>query len=157
SWHFFRTNRALMMLHTLLLALAAAAAPAAEVRSCQPASLQIRVTDRTGAPLASAHVKVEGRGARQGTTNAAGCATFNNLTAGKDMLRVDRDAFITLEKEFTGVAGRPTVVAAALSPATPAAPSGPAGPSRVLSIPDLAERQLIAREPVKESPIGCSG
>jgi uncharacterized RmlC-like cupin family protein len=32
-----------------------------------------------------------------------------------------------------------------------------AGSPKVISIPDLAERQLIGREPIKESPLGCSG
>jgi hypothetical protein len=31
------------------------------------------------------------------------------------------------------------------------------GPPRILSIPDMAERSLSGRDPVKTIPIGCSG
>jgi len=83
------------------------------------------------------------------------------MRAGKYMMRAERETFVTLEKEFTVVAQRPTYVMAALSPAPAApiarAPSMAAGSPRVISIPDLAERQLIGREAIKESPLGCSG
>ncbi len=134
----------------------------AATASCRPGSLQIRVTDRSGAPLTAVRISVQGTSAREGKTDAAGCVTFNNMRAGKYMLRAERETFVTLEKEFTVVAQRPTYVMASLSPSPAAAAAAraaapAAGSPKVISIPDLAERQLIGREAIKESPLGCSG
>jgi Carboxypeptidase regulatory-like domain len=105
------------MVATLLLFLFAAAPQTRGASStCQPGRLQIRVTDRAGTPLGSAHVKVEGVAETEGVTNTGGCVTFNALKAGRYLVRVDRDAFITLEKEFRIVPGRAVRVVAALSP-----------------------------------------
>jgi len=87
--------------------------------TCQPGTLQIRVTDRVGKPLGFAHVTIQGAAQREGETNAAGCVTFNELKAGVYLVRVNRDAFITLEKDFRIVRGRRARVVAALSPETP--------------------------------------
>jgi len=87
--------------------------------TCQPGSLQIRVPDRAGKPLRYAHIKVQGS-AIEGETNAAGCVTFNELKAGRYLVRVRRDAFITLEKEFRIIPGRSARVVAALSREAPA-------------------------------------
>jgi hypothetical protein len=116
------------MVATLLLLLFASAPETRGASStCQPGTLQIRVTDRVGRPLASAHVKVEGLAKTEGETNAAGCVTFKKLKAGTYLVRVNRDAFITLEKAFRIVPGRPARVVAALSPGAPrpASPSEP--------------------------------
>ena len=151
------------MFHLIAAALLATAPSAgAASASCRPASLQVRVTDRSGAPLTAVRITVQGISAREGKTDAAGCVTFDNMRAGKYMLRAEREMFVTLEKEFTVVAQRPTYVMTALSPApmasvAPRAPSMAAGSPKVISIPDLAERQLIGREAIKESPLGCSG
>jgi hypothetical protein len=108
------------MVATLLLLLLTAAPHSSGVSStCQPGALQIRVTDRTGKPLGFAHIKVQGVGQREGDTNAAGCVTFNELEAGVYLVRVKRDAFITLEKEFRIVPGQSARVVAALSPKAP--------------------------------------
>ena len=148
------------MFHLIVAALLTAPSAGAATAGCRPASLQIRVTDRSGAPLTAVRVTVQGTSAREGKTDATGCVSFDNMRAGKYMLRAERETFVTLEKEFTVVAQRPTYVMAALSP-SPAAiarmPSMTAGSPKVISIPDLAERQLIGREAIKESPLGCSG
>ena len=125
----------------------------------QVSSVEVRVTDRSGAPLKSARVAVEGISQRAGTTPATGRMTFLSVRVGHYVLRVERDGFIPLEKEFTVVAGRPALVGAALSPAVIPAPvvTRPVGNTRVLSIPDFLEKQLIGKEMVKESALGCSG
>jgi hypothetical protein len=117
------------------------------------------VTDRSGTPVASASAKVDGISERAGETDAAGRVVFWNMTPGSYKLRVEHDTFITLEKEFTVRRGQTTTVWAALSPAGSSRSGTLAGPSipRLISIPELAERELIGREPHKESPIGCSG
>jgi hypothetical protein len=108
------------MVATLLLFLFTAAPHSrAASPTCQPGTLQIRVTDRVGKPLGFAHIKIQGVAQREGETNAAGCATFNELEAGVYLVRVKRDAFITLEKEFRIVPGQSARVVAALSREAP--------------------------------------
>jgi hypothetical protein len=108
------------MVATLLLFLVTAAPHSHGVSStCQPGALQIRVTDRAGKPLGFAHIKVQGAAQFEGDTNAAGCVTFNELKAGRYLVRVRRNAFITLEKDFRIVPGQSARVVAALSPEEP--------------------------------------
>jgi len=115
------------MVATLLLLLFASAPETSSASpACRPGMLQIRVTDRVGTPLASAHVKVKGIAETEGETNAAGCVTFNKLKAGTYLVRVNRDAFITLEKAFRIRPGRSAHVVAALSPEAPR-PASPMG------------------------------
>jgi mannose-6-phosphate isomerase-like protein (cupin superfamily) len=84
---------------------------------------------------------------------------------------VQRDGFITLEKEATVRAGAPYLVEVALSPAPPAPPApkpqpSPAQPvpalaaglARALAIDDaLLRARLPGREPVERLSVGCSG
>jgi mannose-6-phosphate isomerase-like protein (cupin superfamily) len=124
-------------------------------------NVDIAVTDRGGAPLKGARVTISGSSERDGVTTALGHLMILNVKVGAYMLRVEREQYIPLEKEFIVRAGRPMAVSASLSIAPPPPPprvvSGPVGNPRVISIPDFAERQLIGKEAVKESPISCSG
>ena len=81
------------------------------------ATVNVWVTDRRGNPLPSAQVMVNGVTERTGRTNNAGRVVFTNMQAGDYVLRVERDKFITLEKDFA-VNGqtRSTHVVAAVSP-----------------------------------------
>ena len=154
---------------TPLLLLAALAAGPQTPNTAQPrrvttATVDVSVTDRSGVPLKDARVMIDGNSERDGVTSALGRLTIYNVKAGSYMLRVERAQYITLEKEFVVRAGVPVAVSASLSsapppppPAPPRAVTGPIGNPRVISIPDLAERQLIGKEAVKESPISCSG
>jgi hypothetical protein len=105
---------------------AATAAPAIQTT----ATVNVLVTDRHGKPISSAHVMVNGASEREGNTNRAGRVVFTNLETGAYMLRVERDRFITFEKDFTvsGQAGSLPVVAA-ISPVA----SLPARPSKALA------------------------
>lgn len=149
------------MSHTILLiVLAAASQTRGAIPVRQPASVGIRVTDRAGAPVDAARVTVHGPAEREGGTDTSGFVTFINMKPGTYLLRVERAAFVTLEKEFTVVQGRAATVNVVLSPSdqrTTAAAAIAVGNPHVLSIPDFAERELIRQEPTKESPIGCSG
>jgi hypothetical protein len=81
------------------------------------ATVNVWVTDRRGNPLPSAQVVVNGVMERAGRTNSAGRVVFTNMQAGDYILRVERDKFITFEKDFS-VQGqaRSTHVVAAVSP-----------------------------------------
>lgn len=91
------------------------------------ATVNVWVTDRRGNPLPSAQVMVNGVTERTGRTNNAGRVVFTNLQAGDYILRVERDKFITFEKDFAvhGQTGS-THVIAAVSPLS----SLPARPAR---------------------------
>ena len=139
----------------------------------KPAVLEIRVTDRMGAPLDGADVAAEGPLGRKGATDRNGSLTFKSLTAGTYRFRIERQGYVPLEKEVVVRAGAMESVEAALSAAPPpppepkpapppppvvvAPPPLPVGQPRALSIPELFEKQPLGRDALKESAIGCSG
>lgn len=150
-------------------------APAAPRRAA-PASvtLQVKVTNRSGAPLQGAKVIAEGPVSRDGETDATGSVSFRGVSNGTYRVRAEHEQSIALEKELVIRAGAPTSLEFALSAAPPAAPppepapapapepapatpAAAAGDPRVLSIIDLAERSLSGRDAVKLVPVGCSG
>jgi mannose-6-phosphate isomerase-like protein (cupin superfamily) len=151
--------------------------PAAQAPARRPATgtatMQVRVTDRTGTPADGVQVTAEGPVSREGTSDASGQVQFRTLPNGTYRLRASGDEFITLEKEVAVRSGSNAPIELALSPApappppapTPEPPPAPAttntdavaGDPRVLSIADLAERSLSGREPVKLVPVACSG
>ena len=107
-----------MMSSLCLFLLASALSPAVQATPAVEATstANVLVTDRLGKPLPSARVVVfNGESEREGKTNDAGRVVFTNMKAGDYMLRVERDTFITFEKEFV-VYGQwqwtPAVVAA---------------------------------------------
>ncbi len=152
-------------------------AVAAPVRRPTPAgsTLQIRVTDRSGAPAVGVAVSAEGPVRRDGVTDASGAALFRTMSAGTYRVRAEGEGFVTFEKEVVlrtvPVTMEMALSAAAPPPPPPPAPApaapppapapvavtGPAGEPRTLSIPDMAERSLSGRDPVRLFPIGCSG
>lgn len=147
------------------------APPATTKKPAPTATLELKVTDRLGAPLAGAEVRVEGPSAREGRTEADGTVTFRNMSGGTYRARVDREGYVTLEKETALKAGAPTVLEAALSPAPPAAAPPPppakteapspelaAGLARALAINDeLVRTRLPGKQPVERLAVGCSG
>ena len=151
--------------------------PAATTPARRPAAggttLQIKVTDRSGVPAADVAVSAEGPVSREAVTDASGIALFRTMSAGTYRVRAGGDKFVTFEKEVV-VRTTPATTEMALSAAPPppepvAAPAppppapapvavtGPAGEPKALSIPDMAERSLSGRDPVRTFPIGCSG
>lgn len=140
----------------------------------KPAAVELSVTTMAGMTIPGATVKAEGPTSRAGTTGPDGRIVFENLPAGTYRFRVERDAFVTLEKEILVWAGSRMPAQAVLSAGTatpaPAAPpppapaptmSGPvlkAGEPRVLSLTDdIAEKLIREKDPVAERQLGCSG
>jgi len=136
-----------------------------------PASVEIRVTDRSGAPAADARVIADGPVHRDATTDSNGIVTFRMMTPGTYRFHAEGDGFIALEKETAIKNGPAQTLEFSLSPAPPVKappppPPAPAAPAQLnlrpgspvaLSIPDMAERSLRGTDPVKRLPIGCSG
>jgi hypothetical protein len=140
------------------------------------ATVQVRVTDRTGAPAAGVQVTAEGPISREGVTDAGGQVQFRTMSSGTYRFRASHDRFITLEKEVAiraGATNAPIELSLSAAPPPPAAPepapapapvqtasnapAAKAGDPRVLSIADLAERSLSGRDAVKTVPVACSG
>ena len=121
------------------------------------------------------HVAISGTSDREGTTDTSGQVTFVGMQAGTYRARFDGPTIISFEREVTVRANQPTVVDVALTPAPPPPPPpapapapapapvpaepkvGPAGAPQVLSIVDLAERQLGGNQPRRETLVSCSG
>src|SRR5204863_5601943 len=85
----------------------------------------------------------------------------------------DREKVISFERQITVRSGQPTSIdvtlSAAAAPQTPAATApappvqapaaivGPPGTPQILSIVDLAEKQLSGNTPRRETTVACSG
>ena len=136
----------------------------------------ITVTDPSGATVPDVHVEVLGVADRSGDTDTSGSLRFANIKAGSYRVRFSGDGYITYEREVAVRTGQTTDVDVTLNPAPEntesAAPEaepvnaqpsaqaptvGPPGEPKTQSILTLLEKELIRREPRKETPLGCSG
>jgi mannose-6-phosphate isomerase-like protein (cupin superfamily) len=136
-------------------------------------AMALTVTDPTGATLSGIHVEALGAADRSGDTDDSGTLRFANMKAGTYRVRFSGDGFITFEREIVVRTGQVIDVDVTLNPdhrapepehepqqqPPPAAapPVGPAGEPKQTSILTLLEREIIRREPRKETALGCSG
>jgi hypothetical protein len=159
----------------------ASPAPATQAPKPRPTSgattALLFITDNNGSPLEDVTVSVLGPVDREVKSPASGPTRITGLRAGTYRLRFTRDGFITFERELTWRAGTAAPeVSITLNPA-PAPPPPPAEPEPVAPKPepmatrlpppgapktmpliDFIEKNLIsAREPQKQSVLGCSG
>jgi hypothetical protein len=125
------------------------------------------VTDARGLPIPGIQVTVAGPSDRNGETNDSGQLNFVGMQPGTYRVRFDGDKVISFEKEVVVRSGQTTSFDAVLNPAppppaapappapapvaAPAAKVGPAGMPQVMSIVDLAERQLSGNQPRRET------
>jgi hypothetical protein len=141
---------------------------------------QVIVRDRSGTPLRDVRVSVSGNATQEIVTDASGTASLGTLRDGSYRLRMERDGFITLERDITVRAVQPSTIEVALSfspPSPPAAPvpsepppppppvvvevpapklsSVPSGPPVFVSLPAFLDKNYIGREPIKESVLAC--
>ena len=146
-----------------------APAPAAASR----AGIAMTVTDPRGLPIQGVQVTVAGPSDRNGETNDSGQLNFVAMQPGTYRIRFDSDKVISFEKEVVVRAGQTTSFDAVLNPAPPppeappppapapvvATPAkvGPPGMPQVLSIVDLAEKQLSGNQARRETLVSCSG
>jgi mannose-6-phosphate isomerase-like protein (cupin superfamily) len=135
--------------------------------------MAITVTDMRGGTIPDVHVEISGPTMRMGETNGSGQLNFPGLQIGTYRLRFTGDPVTAFEKEVTLRAGQiadvdvtltaappkpvappPAVVA---PPPPPPAVVGPVGAPQSLSLYDLAERELAAKQPRREILVACSG
>jgi mannose-6-phosphate isomerase-like protein (cupin superfamily) len=150
------------------------AKPAPTTQSASSArfgSIDLTVTSQTGALLSGATVRAEGLSSRQGSTGSDGDVVLTNVAAGTYRCRIQRDGYLTLEKEVTVRAGARTASEAVLSPApppppapAPLPPAPTASPALVPGLPvtvsladQLADDLLKSKDPIAEHDLGCSG
>jgi len=134
-------------------------------------SIDLTVTSQTGALLSGATVRAEGLSSRQGATGSDGDLVLTNVAAGTYRCRIQRDGYLTLEKEVTVKVGARTAAEAVLSPAPPPPPApAPASPAPTASsalvpglpvtvslVDQLADDLLKSKESIAEHDLGCSG
>jgi mannose-6-phosphate isomerase-like protein (cupin superfamily) len=123
--------------------------------------------------MSGVSVTIAGASDRTGETDGGGQVNFVGMQPGTYRIRFDGDKVIAFEREAAVRAGQPTVIDVMLNPAPPppAAPPppppapaqaptakvGPAGVPQILSIVDLAEKQLSGNQPRRETLVSCSG
>ena len=130
------------------------------------------VTDSRGLPISGVQVTVAGPSDRNGETNDSGQLNFVGMQPGTYRVRFDGDKLISFEKEVVVRSGQTTSFDAVLTAAppppappppppapvvAPAAKVGPPGMPQVLSIVDLAEKQLFGNQARRETLVSCSG
>jgi mannose-6-phosphate isomerase-like protein (cupin superfamily) len=139
----------------------------------KPGSIDLTVTSQTGTLLSGATVRAEGPSSRQGSTGVDGDVVLTNVAAGTYRCRIERDGFLTLEKELTVKPGVRSAAEAVLSPAPPhpAAPAPalpapaptvqpvlvPGLPVTVSLVDQLADDLVKSKDAIAEHELGCSG
>jgi mannose-6-phosphate isomerase-like protein (cupin superfamily) len=134
------------------------------------AGIAVTVTDAHGSPIPGVHVDISGASDRNGETDASGQVNFVGMQPGTYRARFDGNKVTPFEREVVVRTGQPTMIDVTLNPAPPppapppalpaAAPAqivGPPGMPQVLSIIDLAEKQLSGNQARKETLVSCSG
>jgi mannose-6-phosphate isomerase-like protein (cupin superfamily) len=156
---------------SLTLQSAAPQTPARPRPRPRVSATRVVVRDQSGAPITGAHVVVSGAASKDAATDSAGTVALASMRDGTYRLRLEREGFITLEREVTIRAGQPAEIDVVLNPAPPppAPPeptptptpgpsaSGPSGPPVHVSIPDFLDKNSIGRDPLRESVLGCTG
>ena len=152
------------VLAALLGTVSGAAAPE-QRRAPRTATLAVVVSDPSGAPINDVLVTIEGPASRSLRTEA-GKIVFEGVPPGAYRLRFEHDGFVTLERELTARAGKPTEVKATLNPAPPAPEPPPEpeppptpdvnAPPVTLDLPAVIEKEFIGRAPGKVTALACA-
>jgi mannose-6-phosphate isomerase-like protein (cupin superfamily) len=143
----------------------AKAAAAAPVRAIV---MTLQVTSRGGAGLGDVKVTIDGPVSRDAQTDDGGIARFPNVKPGTYRVRFEHPKYVAFEKELTLKPGQSQAfdvsldeAAAPPPPPTPTKPAAPAlgtpGEPKTVNIADFLEKNLIGREPMKRTALGCSG
>lgn len=136
------------------------------------------ITDPGGTSIEGVTVTITGPVDREAKSPGGGFTRVQGLRAGTYRVRFTHERFITFEKEFSWRAGAatpelsitlnpappppapppPPTTAAATPPPMAAPKLPPPGAPKTVSMPEFIEKNFIsAREPQKESLVGCSG
>jgi mannose-6-phosphate isomerase-like protein (cupin superfamily) len=127
----------------------------------------ITITDPSGAPIDNVRVSATGPVDRQTLSIDTGIARLNSVKPGDYRLHLEREGFITLERDLTVKGGSPATIDVSLSPAPPPPPApepkptatsnAPPGKAQWVHLADFIEKNFISGgEPQKEDEIGCT-
>lgn len=131
-------------------------------------SVRIMVKDQDGTNLSGVRLLLSGATTGEFVTGGAGTTVVPDLKDGSVYrLRCEHEGFITLEREFTVRGGVYSQIELVLNPAPPPPPKPapepappaslpPGGRPVTLSVVDYLDRNLIGREPLKESILACN-
>lgn len=146
-------------------------APRRAAPAASRAGIAITVTDPRGLPIEGVRVTISGPSDRNGETDGSGQVNFVGMQPGTYRAHFEGNKVVSFEREVGVRPGNPTVIEVMLNPApppppppppppvekAPAAVVGPPGMPQILSIVDLAERQLSGNQPRRETLVSCSG
>lgn len=133
--------------------------------------IEVRVTSRSGEPIAGVAVTLEGNMARSGQTDQEGVVLLRTVPAGQYRLRFAKPGFMALERDITVRQSGTTRVEVALSeaeapppaplPPPVAAPNPAPAPAgnvepKTIGIPDFIDQNYLGRAPRKDSVLGCT-
>ncbi len=137
------------------------------VASSRTNSVRITVKDQDGTSLSGVRLLLSGGAEGEFVTGGAGTMVVPDLKDGMYRVRCEREGFITLEREFTVRGGAYSQIEVVLNPAPPPPPKPapeppppaaipPGGRPVTTSVVDYLDRNLIGREPLKESVLACN-
>jgi Cupin domain/Carboxypeptidase regulatory-like domain len=138
------------------------------VASPKTSSVRIAVRDQDGTGLSGVRLLLSGAAQGEFVTGGAGTMVVPDLKDGVYRLRCEREGFITLEREFTVRGGAYSQIDVVLNLAPPPPPTPapepppppkaipPGGRPVTISIVDYLDKNLIGREPIKESVLACN-
>jgi Cupin domain len=141
--------------------------PAQKAASPRTSSVRIGVKDPDGTGLSGVRLLLSGAAQGEFVTSGAGTIVVPDLKDGLYRVRCEHERFITLEREFSVRGGGYSQIELVLNPAppppaspapepAPAAVIPPGGRPLTLSVVDYLDRNLIGREPLKESILACN-
>jgi hypothetical protein len=141
--------------------------PAQKPAAPRTGSVRIAVKDQDGTGLSETRLLLSGAANGEFVTGGAGTTVVPDLKDGVYRVRCEHEGFITLEREFTVRAGVYGQIEVVLNPAPPPPPKPapepappaaipPGGRPMTLSVVDYLDRNLIGREPLKESILACN-
>lgn len=144
--------------------------PATPPPATARATVEVQVATESGTPIQGLLITAQGPIYRSGRSDAQGKLTLSGLTVGTYRLRAEGDEVVTLEKEVVVKPGAPISVdfAMAAAPPPPAPPPPPPPPPPAMPelkpgdpktafLPELAEKSLSGRDPIRTVALGCSG
>jgi mannose-6-phosphate isomerase-like protein (cupin superfamily) len=130
-------------------------------------SVRVTVRDMNGESLEGVHMTLSGAAEGEYSTAGAGTAVLTNIKDGLYRLHLEREGFITLEREFSIKAVSaltPVDIVMSMAPPSPPPPPPPpapvptvvpSGPPVSVNIPDFLDHNFIGRDPIKESILAC--
>ena len=128
------------------------------------ATLAISVTDPAGTSIPNVSVTIEGPASRS-TRTEGGRIAIEELPAGRYIVRLEHEGFVTVERDLTATAGKPIEVKVTMKPlpAAPPAPAPAAPPSKPSSnakpsafdVPGVIEKEFVGRAAGKTTPLAC--